>query len=168
MASYKVFNATPLWNGKKLKGSDLLFAHARSTCKHILCSFLEMVVFDICQIIIWWLTTAKNNFYQPVLRLDLLWLRHREDMAFFYDLQNIYPHNITEWQLDWSFSSWSHCKTMTYMTIIKLSDEGCIVNIDHNTDTCNAQIKIYLRNQMKQLSRGISSKSRSLVTVRGI
>jgi len=31
----------------------------------------------------------------------------------------------------------------TYMTIIKLSDEGCIVNIDHNNNICNAQIKIY-------------------------
>ena len=31
---------------------------------------------------------------------------------------------------------------MTYMTIIKLSDDGCIVNIDHNTNICNAQIDI--------------------------
>ena len=74
------------------------FAHARSTCKHILCSFLRWLYLNFCQIIIWGLTTAKKNFCQPVLCLDLLWLCHQEAWLSFYDLQNIYPRNITEWQ----------------------------------------------------------------------
>ena len=60
--------------------------------------FLRWLYLNLCQIIIWWFTTAKKNFYQPVLCLDLLWLCHQEAWLSFYDLQNMHPHNITEWQ----------------------------------------------------------------------
>ena len=40
--------------------------------------FLRWLYLNLCQIIIWWLTTIKKNFCQPVLCLDLLWLCHQE------------------------------------------------------------------------------------------
>ena len=40
--------------------------------------FFTWLYLNLCQIIILGLTTAKKNFYQPVLCLDVLWLCHQE------------------------------------------------------------------------------------------